>query len=455
MLNRKVLIKKAEKLDKYWKQLVNVFVLNLRTWRLDRHFTRYLMQDSNAFVYWKFIELNWKFDWKNYINYIDFKKEYLKSNVDNIEDFYVKKQKKLDDYFEDKWVQTKINTNFKKVFNNLNLFLNINESVFNKSLNFLKNEEKNFDKEKVLEIKKHFLFSTIYWTTKMEDSKLSNNKAKKIFNNKEWVKNFDEKEFSNLKKAFKFIDQSVEIDLLKVKEIHISCSSWLDEIKPKDELNFKSWVFRSESVLMLWVYQTPFYKNMWDIVENILINTEKLNWIWKIIYFHLFFYLLHPFYNWNKRTTRVLEYFYFKEEFSDVYDKFIWMWYYFFKEKKAYFSFINQILISNYSEKSIKDFINFYIFSFNEMLELSLKEIKIKEIQDNKNFSNELEKEFNEFLLRNEIFKLSDLRIFLNKKLIKKNMLKSISLEEELKKDNNVELIDIDWKIFQSKIYVK
>jgi len=455
MLKRKVIIKKADnKKDKFWRKLVDVFVINLQTWFLDKSLTRYWMQESNWNIYWKFIDLNWKLLWKQFLTYYDFKRSFLKDKKDYDDDFIEIKQKQIDDYFEDNTIQLKINKNFKKVLSRIELF-QCDNHFFEKKISALKKEELIFNDLKINEIKKHFLFSAVYWTTKMENSKLSDYKARRIFDNKDWAKWCDEREFLNLKKAFKELWKINVLDLSMVKKLHFLACVWLDEISPPDELNYKPWVFRSESVLMLWQYQTPLFKNIWTIVDLIFINSERLSWLWKIIYIHLFFYLLHPFYNWNKRVTRILEYFFFREEFSDVYDKFIWMWYYFFKEKKAYFSFINQILISNYSEKSIKDFINFYIFSFNEMLELSLKEIKIKEIQDNKNFSNELEKEFNEFLLRNEIFKLSDLRIFLNKKLIKKNMLKSISLEEELKKDNNVELIDIDWKIFQSKIYVK
>ena len=173
---------------------------------------------------------------------------------------------------------------------------------------------------------------------------------------------------------------------------------------------------------MQWKYRTPLL-NLEKVLFKILDNSYKINGIGRLIYFHLCFYLLHPFQNWNKRTTRILEYYLLKELEPINYEFLIWIWYYFFLHSNSYYTIISLILENKYKLHHIDYFIKFYIESFKRIIKLTVKKIKISDYISWKNFTSELDKRIIEFLLENKIFTEESLLKYLNKKIINKSII--------------------------------
>jgi len=157
-----------------------------------------------------------------------------------------------------------------------------------------------------------------------------------------------------------------------------------------------------------------------------------------------------------------MEFLLFKKEFPFLYDSFLSMGYYFYKHKKLW-KFKIEKCITNPSEKNILNFIEFYKESFKKMLQLSINELDILFIlQEKRKDYNIKEKEQSiqleiyKFLLRNENFQLLELRTYLNKKIIDKKLVSSRDLEDILKNQFNKEVknIDIKSKFYESLIYI-
>ena len=83
-------------------------------------------------------------------------------------------------------------------------------------------------------------------------------------------------------------------------------------------------------------------------------------------------YALHPFFNWNKRTTRVLETMYI-QSYIDNNHYLKGMAYWFRKNQQEYIGIIKDVLTS---KKSIKEWVIYYMNEFEQMSKYSLLESK-------------------------------------------------------------------------------
>lgn len=470
-------IRKKTESDNKGLNYVDVLIKDQISWKLKKEFCKFNMKQDNANIYINFLKNDWKLENENYKDYFLYKEAFNK--LKNKKEYFIEDleegwkelpqiELRLDLYKdEDKEeLENKKRTlsYINAIKNQKKLFENINIEEFNSYFKELENNQEILLSTESNSLKKNFRFRLIYWTTLMEESNLSEYKAKQLYQNKKTAADFDEKEFSNLKKSFDYVDKKItqtELNLSLVQDIHTNATMGLDIVKPLKELNYKSGVFRNKIVKMMWKHPTPWFKDSIElakILNEVLINTNEINWFGKIIYFHIFFYTLHPFFNWNKRTTRLLEFFLIKRLFPLYYDKILGMGYYFYKQKEIWRVKIEKCIIDP-CEDNIKDFITFYIKSFKLMLEDSIKEIqlalKLKEYKE-RYLDNQILFEIYEYLLKNRFFKLVDLRISVTKKIFQKETLSWFDIEKLLFENFSKDFLVLDDKIkyYESKIFI-
>lgn len=230
--------------------------------------------------------------------------------------------------------------------------------------------------------------SDIFWTTTMEGQKETEEEIKALIKTspQKTKKDFLRKEAKNIEEWFNFISDNniLPITTEKVQTMHKILTKDLDEYNHKS-LKYNSWIFRKNAV-NLWIFpkkwenKNPPYlppENPLKILKNLLdfINTENIT-ISHLAIFHIIFYGLHPFQNWNKRVTRLLEsaliQYYFDNKHLCV-----WMWFYFKKNIVTYFKVVSGVLSGKFS---ITQWVRFYQESFVEMWKISLEQAEIKKL---------------------------------------------------------------------------
>lgn len=470
MKNIKIILKTKEKIDKFWNPITDAIAIDVRNWKVDKEFTIYNFSYNNAVIYKNYIDCEGFLEpWKKINNFEDYKVECLKRMKNKkvklklLDEIELKEKVNVSDWLKEDF-QNIINSWYLKMINSLDWF-EIEENLY---LNELKDCEKyltEFSLETITDIKNSFLFSTIYGTTRMEDINLPEWMARKIFSKKRWAKTIEEKQFQNNKNAFIFANWLRKpLTPPLIKDFHVSCTKWLDDMKSssnqEEELDYKPWEFRDSIVYIQWKYQSPNFKNNLMVLQTILKNTYKLKGLSKIVYFHLCFYTLHIFNNWNKRTTRVGEYLLFKEEFLNYYTGLIWMWYYFYNDSKTYFRMLSNVLTSYFTETTVKLFVSYYLKSFLEMIKISKKEMNIKYLLKDFTQGDYIEKELFELFYRKEYLYEREIIKHLNKKMINKSEAFnrdsfSLFIEKKLKDKFKFVLNDNNEKIYKSLIYLE
>lgn len=227
--------------------------------------------------------------------------------------------------------------------------------------------------------------SDIYWTTTMEWQKENKDQINSIIK-QNWLyraSNLLEAEVLWITRWFEVLQVEAIFPLTidKIKKIHSISTYWLDNIKGKEWwLNYNSWVFRNKTV-DLWIFKTKKWSSWsWTppylppedpemYIELLLsiINKKRVS-ILTVWLFHLIYYWIHPFSNGNKRTTRILES-WIIQRFFDHWHLLQWMWYYFKKDITTYMDILSKVLSW---QRSVRDFLLYYLESFEKMSKESL-----------------------------------------------------------------------------------
>ena len=408
--------------------ITDVLVINKFTLKSNPDLTKYNLTFYNANIYKYYLQENCILNWIKYKEFDEFKKELERLNkVDKLfqEEYnnYLENPTKYEESllfpieYEDE-----ISKNYLNMINHPEWFI-VDETLYKEDLENLMKYLSNFNSTLLRNIKDLFLFSTLYGTTDMEKINISETWAKDIYLNKRGVKDIKDLQFKNNQKSFSFVDKiQGTLNVWIIKSLHTIWTAGLDAMESKintGELDYNPWMFRTTFVHIQWQYKTPHFPDLSKIINKILSNTYQLKGLSKIIYFHLSFYLLHPFQNWNKRTTRSAEYKLFQEEFLDYYKSFIGMPYYFYTDMDSFYSMISAILFHKYSEIYVKNFVSYYSISFQKMIKQSIREIKIKaEVNTlEEKWYSLRDKDIAEFLMRNENFDTNSMVNKINKKI--------------------------------------
>jgi len=314
------------------------------------------------------IKLNWQIIYfKNRLSFDERQKFYfLKENRDFL-NFVLKNYKssnlkqKIENYIQNFQIPYHIiQTIIDKLYQTKDLFDEKEQQIEHSINNFIKKV-----KETIIDNKNNYfkldsfitnnILSDIYWTTTMEWWQISIQEIK----NKIWENYLLLKEAENIEKALNFISQLIKekqfnwfLSLELIKQIHKIATQWLDNLN-HNWLNYNPWTFRKEKILM-WIFPwkkekyIPPENPIWYLENFIDIFNQTIKEQWKIkitdiAIFHLVFYAIHPFYNWNKRTTRIIESWLIQYQF-DKYHFLKWMWYWFRKNINSYFDIIRKIL---------------------------------------------------------------------------------------------------------------
>ena len=308
----------------------------------------------------------------------------------------------------------------------------------------------------------------IYGTTTMEWEIVDKEFIEKILNNKNisW-KSLSEKEAINIRNGFMWaIENSLkDIKLSKelINEVHEINTRWLDTYVNKG-LKYNPWENRDYMVNM-GIFQAVNWKTWYTppeipdkYIEELIeyFNTWDLN-IVKLANLHLILYAIHPFSNWNKRTTRVLESLYIQKKY-DKWHYFKWMWYWFKKNIKTYLKQVRDVLSW---KNSLKDWNLFYMNSFIDMCKYSiyeaqhLKEDISKNVPANRlRYYNDTDKVFYRFYLKNKdrLFSTRDIFLYLAKNDIEYSDEKQVT--KRLSKHIKDNLISkTDQKIWKRSLY--
>lgn len=322
-----------------------------------------------------------------------------------------------------------------EVENRLIPILSVNEDKINKYYkDIIKISELDLDSSLNL-FKIESISDDIYWTTTMEAEIVDKDFISKILSDKnsEW-KNLSELEATNIRNWFLWsINNSNNLPLLTpelLKGVHTINTKNLDKYVEK-WLKYYSWKFRNEIVNM-WIFNSVNgdidYLPPLDPTKYIdklcnYFNKWEFNII-KLANLHLILYSLHPFYNGNKRTTRIIESLYIQWNY-DKWHYFKWMWYWFKKNINSYIKQVRDVLSW---KKTLKQWNIYYINSFLDMCKYSLHEI-----QNLKNditlfvkpsrvkYYNDKDKIFYRFYLnsKDKLFSIKELFLYLNKNWIK------------------------------------
>ena len=227
------------------------------------------------------------------------------------------------------------------------------------------------------------ILSDVYWTTTMEGWKINVREIKENTSNDKLIAT----EADNIYKSFIEITNILKenqfnwfLDIDLIKYFHSLNTNWLDKIL-KDWLSYKPWEFRKWNISM-WIFQTLEWKQEiyyppenWKLYLKMLVDEfnkqiEKQNWkinLTDMAIFHLVFYAIHPFWNWNKRTTRVIESLLIQYQF-DKFHFLKWMWYWFRQNIDAYFNIMKKVLSW---QAEAREWLKFYLNYFEDMIEYS------------------------------------------------------------------------------------
>lgn len=271
----------------------------------------------------------------------------------------------------------------------------------------------------------------IFGTTTMEWEIVDKEYIEKVLSNRNisWT-TLSEKEAINIINWFIWgIENSlkeIKLSVLVLNEVHKINTVWLDEYVIKG-LKYNPWKIREYGVDM-WIFNKINWKteytppeNPKGYIENLVdyFNTWNLN-ILKLANLHLFLYAIHPFSNWNKRTTRVIESLYIQK----LYDKghyFKWMWYWFKKNINTYLKQIKSVLTW---KTTLKQWDLFYMNSFVDMCKYSVFEAKnlkndLSKVisKDRIRYYNDKDRVFYRFYLKNidKLFTVRDIFTYLQK----------------------------------------
>lgn len=306
--------------------------------------------------------------------------------------------------------------------------------------------------------------SDIYWTTTMEGQEETRWEIKELLEKWDW--SLISLEANNVKKCFETISLELEdffpLTIEKTIKIHSILTNWLDELK-LDWLDYNSWNIREWFEVDMWIfkwwnnvnywYETkffppkfpkPYLNELFKMVNEWEMNLAKLS------IFHLIFYWLHPFQNWNKRTTRLLE----SVLIQKFYDKnhlCFWMWYAFRKDRWNFFKYMRRILW--WEITLMREWVWYYAKTFLNMWKESLENAQILalwKMEDflpswRKKYYDKIDEMFFRFYKKNKKwFKKEDLVIYFKEEWIFKNANQSVTqrLEKHLK----------DWFILESWI---
>lgn len=232
------------------------------------------------------------------------------------------------------------------------------------------------------------ILSDIYWTTTMEWQEEDERIIRMMIQTNIYKDKLLLEEAKKIKDWFFYIKENwlKELSINEAKKIHSICTKWLDEIKDSSQLDYNSWMIRNHQV-DLWIFKNNRSLTWWlppytppekEFIEDKL---EKLfdymnNWdfnLWKLALFHLVFYWIHPFSNWNKRTTRVLESWLIQKYF-DFWHLCQWMWFYFRNDISNYYNYLSKTLSW---ELPVSQWINYYMKSFERMWRMSKEQSEI------------------------------------------------------------------------------
>lgn len=146
------------------------------------------------------------------------------------------------------------------------------------------------------------------------------------------------------------------------------------------------WIFKSVE----WKQEMYYPPEDWEFYLKILIDefnkqiqkqSGKIH-LTDIAIFHLVFYAIHPFWNWNKRTTRVIESLLIQYQFDKLH--FLkWMWYWFRKNIDSYFDIIRKILSW---QSEAREWLKFYLNHFENMIKYSEISFEVNQSFDISNY---------------------------------------------------------------------
>jgi len=317
-----------------------------------------------------------------------------------------------------------------------------------------------------------YISDDIYWTTTMEGEIVDKEYIEKILVDKNfsWT-NLSELEATNIRNGFfwaikKSID-SPKLSINLIKEAHKVSTKDLDKLVIK-WLKYYSGKFRNE-VVNMWIFRTVNWKIDYfppekpDEYINELceyFNKWSFNLV-KLSNLHLILYSLHPFYNWNKRTTRVIETLYIQANY-DKWHYFKWMWYWFKKNIKTYMKNVRDVLSW---KKTLKQWNQYYINSFLDMCEYSLYEITnlkkdIKKVIEptRVRYYDDKDQIFYRFYLNNKdtLFSIKELFNYLNANWIRYSEMNQLNKRiSKHQRDNIIEKTDLKkWKMALYKLNI-
>lgn len=380
--------------------LLSVFVFDYHTWKnlLEFKITRMTIETLGLFhQYFKDVD-EAKVD-MSLFSFLDWRK--LKEE-DNEEELLLEEDFDFDKSFNEEMKIFDLENHYIKdlMFEAKRL-----SSIFEKSSSLKAIEEEFKEKRKEIEdlnwdvsmeeISIDSTLSDIYWTTTMEGQEETRWEIKELLEKWDW--SLISIEANNVKECFSYISNNnlFPLDIEKTIKIHSILTKWLDDVK-LDWLDYNSWNIREWFEVDMWIfkwwnnvnywYETKFFPPKFPkpYLEELFkfINNWEMN-LAKLALFHLIFYWLHPFQNWNKRTTRLLE----SVIIQNFYDKnhlCFWMWYAFRKDRWNFFKYMRRILW--WEITLLKEWIWYYAKTFLNMWKESLENAQILSIWKIKDF---------------------------------------------------------------------
>ena len=305
--------------------------------------------------------------------------------------------------------------------------------------------------------------SDVYWTTTMEWQKETKEEINDYLKDKK-NRSLTSVEAKNIFEWFSFVWENTwaNLDMKFIQKIHEIATKWLDELKDS-WLDYKSAELRDGEIdmwiFMTWNWEESKYfppKNWAAYINNLIafMNEWELT-VAKIWLFHLIYYWTHPFWNWNKRTTRLLESYFIQKKF-DYWHLCLWMWFYFKKNLQSYFSNVRKVLTS---KSPVRDWILFYVDSFKEMWLLSLKNAEAISIWsvmkvlpfERKKYYDEKDEVFYKFYKRQIWwFERNELKDYVKQEWLFENSL-SQSLSQRLEKHLKDWIVEEKWSLFNKQ----
>lgn len=130
---------------------------------------------------------------------------------------------------------------------------------------------------------------------------------------------YNKLEFANILSTFRYVN--TDMFLLKIKnewftpeiiiDLHTKLTGWLDDLFKWKGLSgywkYASWIPRKEDIVQVWGYLPEKAENIKLNLEQVNNLTKSINSLDDVFQIHWLLYWTHPFNNWNKRLSRIIE----------------------------------------------------------------------------------------------------------------------------------------------------